>query len=422
MQDLPKRGTVSRVQGPSQIRHGEDMYSTKPVFLNRPPLRLQGLRRCSVTFLLLMLCWASAVRGQDRLLLDVSVNGQKLKMMFDTGASIPAIHRATADRLGLAVGPAPEEFKANGLVKLGVVGMTEICKLNLAGEEFKAPIAVWADPPRGIKPDIDGFVGWSALKNHILSIDGPTGTLRRLDSVPREASSWSRLKMPNAPQLLLEVQGDQTAKGVLFIDTGNQFGVDLSAERWKVWESEHRDDPATLKAYFTPSAGLVVTKEMWAKDLSLGPLKFSEVPVSAAPAQDPRYVAVIGMRAILQLQLVIDGPNGAAYVKHAAGTRQPYVHNRLGATFVPDKSWSGPLRARVISGTPADLAGVREGDVLKKVDDLDVTDWQSNPSVMPLGRFFEKKSGTPLRLTLERDGMERVVVVKLKNILGPTEE
>ena len=72
-----------------------------------------------------------------------------------------------------------------------------------------------------------------------------------------------------------------------------------------------------------------------------------------------------------------------------AGRNAPpatYEHNRLGAVFAPRDMEAADLIAHVMDGSPAYEAGVRSGDVLQKVGDLDVTKWRTDPTVLPLSQ------------------------------------
>ena len=77
------------------------------------------------------------------------------------------------------------------------------------------------------------------------------------------------------------------------------------------------------------------------------------------------------------------------------------------------------LVAHVVKNSPADKAGLRDGDILVKIDQLDVTVWRTQPEILPLCRFWEQAPGTKLRLALRRNEVPVVAEVELRNILGP---
>jgi hypothetical protein len=56
---------------------------------------------------------------------------------------------------------------------------------------------------------------------------------------------------------------------------------------------------------------------------------------------------------------------------------------------------------------------------LLAIGDLDVTKWQTNPTVLPLSRFWAQPAGTELRLRLSRDGKPYRVRVTLRELFQP---
>ena len=107
-----------------------------------------------------------------------------------------------------------------------------------------------------------------------------------------------------------------------------------------------------------------------------------------------------------------------AYVKAHGMASAPYRHNRLGAVFVPRRQTADELVGQVLGGSPAHDAGLRSGDRLVAIDDLDVTRWRTDPDVLPLSRFWSRPAATRLTLTYERNGQVSAATVQLRDILG----
>jgi S1-C subfamily serine protease len=173
-----------------------------------------------------------------------------------------------------------------------------------------------------------------------------------------------------------------------------------------------------------PGAGTVVTEEFWAKELTFGTLVLTDVPVMPANVAEqamgaPGFEASLGLAALKRLDLVIDGSLGIAYLRPRNTAPAPYDHNRLGAVFAPRDMEGLDLIAHVIDGSPAFEAGVRNGDVLLKVGDLDVTKWRTDPTVLPLSRFWEKPPGTRIVLLLKRGPQTIKATAVLRQILAP---
>ena len=122
---------------------------------------------------------------------------------------------------------------------------------------------------------------------------------------------------------------------------------------------------------------------------------------------------------------MIDGPSGTLYTKAATDLRTRFEYNRLGAVFAPVDMEQVDLVATVAPNSPAAAAGIRDGDRLLAVADLDCTAWRTDPRVMPISRFFDLPAGTKIPLTLGRGTETYTVEVTLAEIFPgavPAEE
>ena len=279
--------------------------------------------------------------------------------------------------------------------------------------------------PTGVRNELDGVIGWPPLRTNVWFFDGPRENVDIVPEVPQEALRWQKLAVRQDNQLLLEVPTDRGVRTVL-IDTGAYTGLALAQDAWEAWNAANPKRPATMQAHVILSYGLVVSPEAWADEVTLGPLTLRDVPVAPAPqaAHDahPGYLGTIGLYGLSRMRLVVDGERNAAYVAPSDSPPKPYEHNRLGAVFTPKDLDSDPLIARVAPGSPAEEAGVRDGDRLLAIGGLDATRWRTDPAVMPLSRHFERAAGTPIHLTLERDGERKLIEAVLRDILAPKRE
>ena len=361
----------------------------------------------------------TAVSEPRRLVVEVTINGKPSRLALDTGSSYTMLFRPAAEQLGLTINRPP--VLPPGSSKSIFTGVTDSCELRFLGVLAQSTFPI-VDVPTGIVNDVDGALGWLSLRTNVFLFDGNSGKFGIGPNVPPEARAWQQLRVRPESVLQLEVAIPGGGTGVVFIDSGNLGGVQLPHDQWQQWRAAHAANPSTLTAYYTPGAGLLVRQEIWASDLSLGNLDLRDVPVAEAigeGANSPDHVATLGSYALHRLQLIVDGKNGIAYATQSSAAAPPYSHNRLGAVFVPRDLRSDPLLAHVAKGSPADLAGIRDGDVLKRIDDLDVANWRTDPGIMPLSRFFERAAGSTIRLTIERLGQQRTFAIVLKDILAP---
>ncbi len=375
--------------------------------------------------LLTAVATAAFVKADDRILIDAKLNDQPLKLAFDTGASELTIFRRVAEQRGLKVVPPP----ADARLKPGEVfaSRTEPVKLELFGQTSLNMLLGVIDSPPNLPLDTDGQIGWPTIRNNIWFLSGSTSKFTLLKELPPEAAGWIKLRELKDRQILcLELPQKNPGPPVyLGIDTGADSGVRLSAEVWAKWRAAHSEQPVTLEAYFMPGIDLVIAEFAWADEIDIGGLILRNVPVTSmnpieAVRQPPGTVAVLGLTAMKRMDTVLDGKNGVAYAHPLNTPPLPHVHNRLGAVFVPiDPRSSNDLMAHVAKDSPAAGAGIRDGDMLLKIDELDVTVWRTQPGILPLRRFWVQAPGTKLHLTLLRNGKTLTADVVLRNILGP---
>jgi hypothetical protein len=352
----------------------------------------------------------------------IQVNGQPVRMAFDSGSEVNVLFRQVAERLRLKITePAPDATVSPGRTRAGV---TDPVKLQFGNKTWTDRLAV-VDVPAGVQMDVDGVVGWGPLRGNFFRFDAAKSHLHidRKGKPPKPAAMWQAIALQKKyAVLVLETALQNAQPGGILIDTGFPGAVTLSPARWREWRATHPTAPTTMDAYFSPADGLVVREVSWASELVIGPLTLTNVTVQEASSVEaaliPGHEATFGVGVLKRQDVVVDGKNGVAYFSRRQRPASPVQHNRLGAVFTPSDLEHDPLEAHVVAGSPAELAGIRNGDVLLKVDALDVTKWRTDLAVST-GTFWRRPAGTKFALTLKRSDAEITVTVTLRDILGP---
>jgi len=367
--------------------------------------------------LVIAVAWFKAALGlaDERIWLGAKINDKPARLVFDSGSSGPALCPQAVKNFGLKFLPGD----TNDFAPEVLAGITESCTVSLQGAEFPASFPVLALPGY-VTADFDGIIGWGTVQDNVMQIDAVKREVTFLAKVPKSAAKWARLSLlTNFGVLDLQVPHGDRTNGVLCVDTGFDGGLQLPARQWRRWKEAHPQNPITLRAAFTPSDGFFLQEEAWADQISIDSLVLAGVPIAqAGPANALRcgeqYDGTLGLAALKRLDLVVDGKSGFAYLR-ARKTRPPaYAHNRLGAVFAPANTVTNQAVAHVVEGSPADEAGVRNGDILLQVDDVAVTSW----SAKWLDRL-QLPAGTKLKLTLKRDGKSFQTTATLREILLP---
>jgi hypothetical protein len=354
--------------------------------------------------------------GADRFLLETEINGQHTKLLFDSGSEDICLWRQSAQRLHVKYShPAAGAILEPGQVAAGI---TEICKIRLAGEERKVRFRV-LDYPGVFDGSSDGVVGWHNLQKNIIRLDALHGKMSFLEKVPKEALSWAQFSVnTNSKVLELNLSENVRDNGAIIVDTGSENGLSLSPEAWKKWKNDHRTQLRTLTPFFTAGDGLVVNEEGWADRFDIGNTEVTDVPIMMATETEralghKQFMCSLGLAALRRVDFVVDGNIGRAYLHSRKDKATPYPHNRAGAMFVPDPLQTNEFVARVIYGGPAFEAGVREGDVLLSIDGINI----SRSTASELKRFW-MAGGTTIVLRIKRDGTPLFATMKLRDILG----
>ncbi len=144
------------------------------------------------------------------------------------------------------------------------------------------------------------------------------------------------------------------------------------------------------------------------------------------PRRLPDYAATFGLEALKRLDFIVDGKGGVAYLrpKKTPVPSPLSEQDRLVLVFVPGDAKSDDLVAHVLDGSSPYDAGIRNGDVLLKIDDRDVAQWRADPGdhwrINPDDPFIRPSTknpvGTRTEMTLKRGGLELNATVDLKQI------
>jgi hypothetical protein len=370
---------------------------------------------------------ASSLCAEDeRIFIDAKINGRPARFAFDTGTGVPfLLYSTTVGEFGLKVTPPPPDYQPGpGQIALG---WTELSHLDLGITNIVTRFGVVEIPTYAKLPE-DGMLGWPAISNNTFSINFITHEINFLTNAPEASVNWIRFHIQTiAGDLTLELPGDKGVKKIIAIDSGSPYGVELGPQRWREWKVNHTNQPTSMLAYYTPNPGLLVSEEIWTREITIGPLVLTDVPViEASPRLDDlfssaqtQFQATLGFAALKRLDIIIDGKHGIAYLRPRQTPSLPYDHNRLGAAFVPRDPKNDDLVAHVVEGSPAYEAGIRNDDVLLKIGELDPTKWRTDPNVLPLSRFWNSPAGTKLELTLKRGDKVFKTTAVLRNILPP---
>jgi hypothetical protein len=364
---------------------------------------------------------APSVQFESSFWVDAKIDGGTARLWLDTAATGTSLYTSSAERLGLELPsdrpvdahPKPYWTKRSHLVELwGVARRQWVAVMEL---------------PHYLRLPEDGLVGWHTIRKNIVMFDAARERIAFLSRVPDEAETWIKLPVVEGyRELVLGIPGSGRGRNLILVDTGIWSGVGLAPEKWKAFKEVNRDQPTTLSAGYTMFSGIVVREQAWADRLTFGPVELTDVIVeedtgAGSLTVGDDHLATWGMAVLKRVQLIVDGRRKVAYVKPERAPAPTPEHNRLGAVFVPPNPQSEELVARVAERSPAFEAGIRDGDVLLRSGDRDVSKWRKSLQMdASMSGPMYPPPGTRADLTLKRGEQVFSTTVVLRDILNPS--
>jgi lipoprotein NlpI len=252
----------------------------------------------------------------------MTVNGQPVRMVLDTGAASTVIHSIAANRLGLRFAQ-PKKGIAAGEFEV-VAGMSEPANVAKNGQSISVRIPV-VIVRNTLDNGVDGVIGWPEVRNNVMAFDPANRIVHLAEHIPDGEDGWLKFKIHPHDTLLLETTLPDGNAGILLVDTGAPQSVQLPKEKWEDLRAAHPDAPVKTAKYSNWSIGNFTTQSMLLDALQIGPLRLKRISVETmAPAElawlhrsapQAEILGVLGLGALNQIDLVVDGKKGSAWLR-----------------------------------------------------------------------------------------------------------
>jgi PDZ domain/Aspartyl protease len=358
--------------------------------------------------------------------LHAAVNGHPpANFVFDTGASISVIDSTYAAGVGLET--TGEMQAMGGASSKGRASFATVDTLRIASsdgdgiEVHGVKVAVVSLNPL-LAPffwrDCAGIVGFDVIDQFVTRLDYDGHQLFFFDPkafhYDGKGTAVPMTLAGNVPVVSIKVDG--VFEGGARVDVGSGAFLDLHTPFVK-----KNDLVARARKIVTTMmggvGGMSQSRLARMKSVELGPYRIADPLVGLSSTESGAlasedYAGNIGNGLLERFTVTLDYERRQIWLEPGAHYTERANYSRLGARFV--KIEDQVRVAEVIAGSPAEKAGLKQGDVVTEIDGRSIASFDRDP----LERQFEDgKPGTKVAITVMRDGKPVKLTATLRDIL-----
>lgn len=349
-------------------------------------------------------------RTEYSIIVDAFVNGRPVSLMFDTGFSGAVDADNTLD-LGKPTGSAA----LRDFVRVTDAPTVKITALKLGSksidpEGMDAVLTPPGDYSFAYNRHCDGLMGFQVIKRNVTEINFETNKFifypDSYDISKRTPDNKKTflLKMLPTGNAAIELEAVTPAgkSMVLALDTGNAFYATTHRdvmERIGLWDGRE----AKYGSLAGVASGAV---ESWS--VKMPPLTIFGVPVSSSvwdvidlPSSSADSDGTVGFGFLKNFNITIDYERRRVWLENFTGTAANEPEGELGISAGYSPSRRAILIVRVSPDSPAEKAGVKEGDEILAVDGVDLV----HQTLRQMRLILKGPIGSKVKLAISHNGV-----------------
>ncbi len=357
--------------------------------------------------------------------LKATVNGGPPEdFLFDTGASVTVLDSAWVAEHGLRTEGRMQAAGAGaaGGASFATLGSLRIASATGDGVEIAGVKVAVLDVNTGFAPlfwrRMAGVIGYDVISRFVVTIDYDDSLLVLRDPATfrYEGHEQPLPMVMNGTVPALTARLDGQDEGLFRLDVGSSSTVDLHSPFAKArgvvprLGRTQRVDGVGFGGSFTTEIGRL-------RSMNIGPYEWDDPIVSVAHATEGAFASEdfagnIGNRILERFRVTFDYERRHVYLEPGARYHERDHLTRCGVLLTRA---NGVVRvASLLSGSPADRGGLRDGDDVLKLDGRDIAAWDL-PQVSAL--LDDGSPGEKVVFRVRRDGRERDVRVRLAEVV-----
>jgi hypothetical protein len=355
----------------------------------------------------------------------------RLRFQFDTAAGWHVVNWPTAEAAGLAMKEhaAGAQGAGDGRTRAARISGA-VLRAGTLEIPFEPAAAILLDPVaerKGIR--LDGLIGAPLLKRYVVETDVDAGQWRLYSPEDWRPSSSAhelpvRVDGMGVPHVRLSftLPGGRVLEGEFKVDsaaggTNIFFAAPYAREHGLLEELRAAGVPLLEDEV----GGVGGTSRLWLAripEIQLGPWHFARPVVGITEARGGTLAAaglagIVGGGLFHRFNAVYDCPRGRIFLRPARSFAGPFEDDMAGIRWLnPAPDWRRFLVRSVRAGSPAQQAGIREGDELIEVDSRAVAEFDRAALTLLL-----QQPGRRVAMKFRRAGQELSVTLQLERLI-----
>lgn len=299
----------------------------------------------------------------------MTVDGQPVIAILDTGVSFTALSRAYVDRRRLKVRSGGNASAIGGVVPIGWIDTRSLQIGGLTRTGGSISVAALPASATGSARPIEMLVGRDLLESYALDIDYDARRFRLLPS-GRMPFVGASAPLSISRDRLVYV-GEVTLNGrrlrPMIVDTGDGNAITLASEAWSTARLIPRARTSTISFGL---GGAIVTELAILNEVATGTLTASNVEVQFEPAggfsHQMGMAGRIGSGFLQNYRVLLDPQAGHMVLQPGTRADVPPLRSTSGLLVAAEQDRLRVLH--VMRGSPAALGAWRAGDLICMID------------------------------------------------------
>jgi len=353
----------------------------------------------------------------SQIVVPATINGKDLHFIFDTGFAGDVLVDTTIDFGKQTGSETMQDFV--GTFEAPVYALKSMhlgnLKLDPTGRDVIGQPGI-SDFGEGVH--VDGLMGFSTIKDYVTQINFQDHKFNFYPSdldistwKPNNKTTFLVKMLPVGPRSInLPVLTPDGKTLVMALDTGNAFYATTHKdvlERVGLWPQGKVADFQSLNGV---ASGPVAS---WNKVMNNMTIFGVHVPVSYwdiidLPAADSSSDGTVGIQFLKNFNIFFDFKRRYVWLENFDGKVANEEEGGIGIAAVFNPEIKSIEIERVSPGSPADKAGIKEGDLLLQVND---DDQLGGATFESLRKVLSGPIGSKVRLSISHEGFVKVVTV-----------